>query len=72
MQTSPALVEWLGVQPWRGNVRQLKAATRRAVLNASMKRRSFLLPGDFELPDAAALPVQEDRALMVDPLLRLV
>lgn len=49
MQISDALLEWLKAQPWRGNVRELKAATERAVLNASLHQRQFLLPDDFEL-----------------------
>jgi DNA-binding NtrC family response regulator len=60
LRPSAALIEWLAVQPWRGNVRQLRAATGRAVLNATMKRRSFLLPDDFELPDAAVPAPQDD------------
>lgn len=56
LKVSPSLVDWLKAQPWRGNVRQLRTATERAVLNAHLKKRSFLLPDDFELDDALAMP----------------
>ncbi len=49
LKISDALLAWLKEQPWRGNVRELKAATERAVLNASLCQRKFLLPEDFEL-----------------------
>jgi DNA-binding NtrC family response regulator len=56
LRVSPALVEWLREQPWPGNVRELQAATERAVLNAHLKGRSFLIPRDFELEEAAMTP----------------
>lgn len=46
---SRPIVAWLKEQPWPGNVRQLKAAVKRAVINAQIKKRIFLLPEDFEL-----------------------
>jgi DNA-binding NtrC family response regulator len=49
LKYSEPLIEWLKSQPWPGNVRQLKAATRRAVINAQLRKRSFLIPKDFEL-----------------------
>jgi transcriptional regulator with AAA-type ATPase domain len=49
LKISDALLAWLKQQPWRGNVRELKAATERAVLNAALCQRNFLLPEDFEL-----------------------
>ncbi len=53
VKISDALLEWLKAQAWRGNVRELKAATERAVLNAALYRRDFLLPEDFELKESA-------------------
>lgn len=49
LKYSEPLIEWLTSQPWPGNVRQLKATTQRAVLNAQLRKRSFLIPKDFEL-----------------------
>ena len=49
LKYSEPLVEWLKAQSWPGNVRQLKAATQRAVINAQLRKRSFLIPKDFEL-----------------------
>ncbi len=49
LKISDALLAWVKEQPWRGNVRELKAATERAVLNAVLCQRNFLLPEDFEL-----------------------
>ena len=51
LKYSEPLIEWLKVQPWPGNVRQLKAATQRAVINAQLRKRSFLIPKDFELAE---------------------
>jgi DNA-binding NtrC family response regulator len=49
LKYSEPLIEWLKSQPWPGNVRQLKATTQRAVINAQLRKRSFLIPKDFEL-----------------------
>jgi DNA-binding NtrC family response regulator len=46
---SEPLIEWLRAQHWPGNIRQLKSLTRRAVINAQVHNRSFLIPKDFEL-----------------------
>jgi hypothetical protein len=46
---SEPLIEWLKDQLWPGNVRQLKTTTRRAIINAQVHNRSFLIPKDFEL-----------------------
>lgn len=54
LKISDALLEWLKAQAWRGNVRELKAATERAALNAALYRRDFLLPDDFELGEREA------------------
>lgn len=63
LQISDALLEWLKAQPWRGNVRELKAATERAVLNATLHQRQFLLPEDFELHDALPAARQDGKDL---------
>lgn len=65
VKAAPALLSWLQEQPWPGNIRQLKAVTERAVLNAGLHQRSFLLPTDFELGDAAPRPATDDVALQV-------
>lgn len=49
MHYSDVLLKWLTIQSWFGNVRELKSATSRAVLNASIQNRDILLPDDFEL-----------------------
>jgi DNA-binding NtrC family response regulator len=46
---STQLVDWLKEQRWQGNVRQLQSAVQRAVLNARMYSRAFIVPKDFEL-----------------------
>ncbi|MFZ4619573.1 MAG: sigma 54-interacting transcriptional regulator [Bacteroidota bacterium] len=46
---SPQLIEWLKEQRWPGNIRQLQSATQRAVLNARMHDRTFIIPKDLEL-----------------------
>lgn len=56
LRISPALLDWLCQQLWPGNVRELQAATERAVLNARLKSRTFLIPRDFELEEAAMAP----------------
>ena len=68
LKAAPALLEWLSAQPWRGNVRELKAATERAVLNAAIKQRAFLLPGDFELADAVSISPGEAPSTAVQVL----
>ncbi len=51
---APALpdetIEWLQVQPWRGNVRELRQATHRAVLLGG----DVLLPRDFAVQNGTA------------------
>ncbi|MBN8704738.1 MAG: sigma 54-interacting transcriptional regulator [Bacteroidetes bacterium] len=51
MKYSEALVAFLCRQEWKGNVRQLLSAAERAVVNAELRNRKFLIPDDFELPD---------------------
>jgi transcriptional regulator with GAF, ATPase, and Fis domain len=51
LKISEPLLVWLKSQRWQGNIRELKIATERAVLNASLRKRNFLLPEDFELSD---------------------
>ena len=70
LQFSSSLIDWLKLQPWKGNVRELKAATERAVLNAQMQSRSFLLPRDFELIDPVAFEAQASLADQVLEALR--
>ena len=48
---SEPMIEWLKAQSWPGNIRQLKGATQRAVINAQLRKRSFLIPKDFELAE---------------------
>lgn len=50
LKFADVLVEELARYPWKGNARELLAATDRAIFNARMKDRSFLIPEDFELP----------------------
>jgi DNA-binding NtrC family response regulator len=51
LKTSPSLVNWLKIQKWNGNVRELKSATERAVINAQLYQRQFLIPLDFEIDE---------------------
>jgi len=51
LKYSEPMIEWLKTQPWPGNIRQLKAAAQRAVINAQLRKRSFLIPKDFELTE---------------------
>jgi len=64
---SPALLQFLFRQDWKGNVRQLISSTERAVVNAGLRNRSFLIPEDFELPDPAKgqLDVADGKALQI-------
>jgi len=57
IKVSDQLIDWLKIQTWKGNIRELKSATDRAVINANMNKRSFLIPEDFELP-ASIVPIQ--------------
>jgi len=51
LKYSDSLLEWLQNLTWSGNVRELKAATTRAVLNAKIHKRTVLLPEDFEIEE---------------------
>ncbi len=59
---SDELMSWLCQQNWPGNVRQLQSATRRAIVNAGLRGRTFLLPEDFELGTIEKLMPNEDTA----------
>ena len=65
---SEALIKWLTMQPWKGNIRELKSATERAVLNAGIENRDLLLPIDFDLDQ----PVSEgnEKAIQILELLK--
>lgn len=52
MKYSDALVKFLCRQEWKGNVRQLLSSAERAIVNAELRNRKFLIPDDFELPDS--------------------
>lgn len=67
---SPALVDYLQQQPWPGNIRQLLAATDRAILNARIMNRTFLLPDDFELGLTGQTPSTDQMADSVLAALR--
>ncbi|NUM79770.1 sigma 54-interacting transcriptional regulator [bacterium] len=69
LQFSPALVEWLSGQMWRGNVRQLRSATQRAVINARMRQRKFVIPEDFEITDSV-MPTKENGDILADQILQ--
>lgn len=67
---SPALIDFLKQQSWPGNIRQLLAATDRAILNARIMNRSFLLPDDFELGSTQTQPSADHMADSVLAALR--
>ncbi|MBX7150048.1 sigma-54 dependent transcriptional regulator [bacterium] len=69
LQFSPALVEWLSTQVWRGNVRQLRSAIQRAVINARMRQRKFIIPDDFELIDPVT-QLKENSDILADQILQ--
>ncbi|NUQ81060.1 MAG: sigma 54-interacting transcriptional regulator [Bacteroidetes bacterium] len=50
LKFADVLLKELARHPWKGNVRELLAATDRAIFNARLKDRAFLIPEDFELP----------------------
>jgi DNA-binding NtrC family response regulator len=56
MKISQAVIDWLQMQTWSGNVRELKTAIERALINAQLKSRKFFLPADFELQNARETP----------------
>jgi transcriptional regulator with GAF, ATPase, and Fis domain len=59
LKISDALLDWLKSQSWKGNIRELKAATERAVLNAAIRKRNFLLPDDFEIAETVEIKVND-------------
>ena len=70
IQLSEAIISWLRLQRWPGNIRELKTATQRAVLNAQLKRRKFLLPEDFELQEAVATGSAEGKENLAQRILQ--
>jgi DNA-binding NtrC family response regulator len=60
---SDSIIYWLKMQLWHGNVRELKSATKRAVINARLKNRKFLLPVDFEIQNALPAMIGSDEDL---------
>jgi transcriptional regulator with AAA-type ATPase domain len=70
IQLSAAIISWLSLQKWPGNIRELKAATKRAVINAQLKRRKFLLPEDFELQNVVEAGVPDEKENMAQRILQ--
>jgi len=53
LSVSPKVLEDLQRLPWRGNIRELNRATRRAITNALSRESTILERGDFDLPQLA-------------------
>ena len=70
IQLSAAIISWLGLQKWPGNIRELKTATKRAVINAQLKRRKFLLPEDFELQNAVEAAATNEKENLAQQILQ--
>lgn len=70
IQLSAAIISWLSLQKWPGNIRELKAATKRAVINAQLKRRKFLLPEDFELQNAVEAGAPNEKENLAQQILQ--
>ncbi len=71
IKLSDSIASWVGQQKWPGNVRELRSATERAILNASLKKRHFLLPEDFELSAPVTTPETPKDDLATQILVKL-
>jgi transcriptional regulator with AAA-type ATPase domain len=66
---SEPLIDWLKEQAWPGNIRQLKSSIQRAVINAQVFKRAFLITKDFEL-DATKKDIYDDNNRISDKILQ--